>query len=220
MRIVNTIRGGLRGAWLAIRARPVLFVTVVLAVLLLDFFLPLLVLAVARKPWDYFQISSAARQLPQWAISPGISVGRKVGFLSNLGLFWLAGLSPYHTVAWVFEVRTRDLVRWVSMALLAGAYFASWLCARTWGVGRAAGWSRNGSRGLIGTLLCAVGLFASPCSVGGYDAPVLPVIGLASHGLTSFTLTTLAVFSAGGTIGAFVGLSLGVLALGRVVSRT
>ena len=220
MRIINVIRGGLRGAWLAISARPTLFVTVALAVLLLDFCLPLLVLSVARKPWDYFRINHAVRELPQWVMSPGISVGRKVGFLSSLGLFWFAGISPYHTVAWVFEVRTRDLVRWMSMALLAGAYFALWLYAGAEGVGRAARGSRNGRRGLIGTLLCALGLFASPCSVGGYDAPILPVIGLAFHGLTSLTLTTVAMFSVGASIGAFVGLSLGVLAFGRAASRT
>lgn len=216
--VSNAFRRALRSTWRAIRTQPKIFVGVALAVFLLDLFLPPVILSVVRKPWDFFSFNPWLSQLPQWVVSPEASIGRKLAFLSDVALFWFVASSPYDAPEWGFSVGVRDLVRWVFMAFLFGAYFALWFYARGQGIGRGRRWSGGGRGGFAGALLSTLGLSTAPCSVAGCGAPVLPVLGLAFQGLTSGTLAGLATLSRVASVAVLTGMSLVVLALGWFVS--
>lgn len=214
----------LRSVWEAIRARPLVFAGVALAVCALNLFLPLIVLSVVRKPWDYFSFNPWLSQLPRWLASPEATWSRKLEFLQNVSLFWFIASSPYDEPTWGFAVGLRDLVRWVFVASLFGAYFALWTYARSrLGLRREPGrpWRRETGRpgGVAGALLSTLGLSTAPCSVMGCGAPVLPVVGLAFQGLSSSTLVGLATLSSVANLVVEVGMSLVVLGLGWLIGR-
>lgn len=203
--------------WDAIRARPLVFGSVALAVFALNLVLPLAVLSFARKPWDYFSFNPWLSQLPGWLASPQTSFDRKLTFLQNLSVFWFTASSPYDAPEWGFAVGLRDLVRWAFVASLFGAYFALWASARTRGAG---GHGRSGKPGgVAGAVLSTLGLSTAPCSVMGCGAPVLPVAGLAFQGLSSSALAGLAALSSAANLVVEVGLSLVVLVLAWIVGR-
>ncbi len=202
--------------WDAIRARPLVFGSVALAVFALNLVLPLAVLSFARKPWDYFSFNPWLSQLPGWLASPQASFGRKLEFLQNLSVFWFTASSPYDAPEWGFAVGVRDLVRWAFVAFLFGAYFALWAYARTRGAGQGRGGRPGGAAGAV---LSTLGLSTAPCSVMGCGAPVLPVAGLAFQGLSSSALVGLATLSSVANLVVEVGLSLVVLVLAWIVGR-
>lgn len=219
------MRGFVRGlgralgtTWRAIRTRPGIFLSVALGVILLDLFLPLLVLSVFRKPWDYFSFNPWLKHLPDWAMSPEVSLARKVEFLSNVSLFWFIANSPYDAPEWGFSAGVRDLGRWVYMGLVFGAFFALWFYARGALVGRGRAWRGAGRGGFAGAALSTLGLFTSPCSVAGCGAPVLPVLGLALQGMTSATLAALTTFSHVATLVVLIGVTLAVVTLAWIVN--
>ena len=203
--------------WDAVRARPLVFASVALAVFALNLVLPLAVLSFARKPWDYFSFNPWLSQLPGWLASPQASFDRKLTFLQNVSIFWFTASSPYDAPEWGFAVGLRDLVRWAFVASLFGAYFALWAYARTRGAGGQGRGGRPG--GVAGAVLSTLGLSTAPCSVMGCGAPVLPVVGLAFQGLSSSALVGLATLSSVANLAMEVGLSLVVLVLGWIVGR-
>jgi hypothetical protein len=214
--LAHGLAGAFRTTWRAIRARPGIFLSVALAVILLDLFLPLVVLSVFRKPWDHFSFNPWLAHLPQWAASPAVSLGRKIEFLSDVSLFWFIASSPYDAPEWGFSVGVQDLLRWLYMGLVFGAYFALWFYARGKPMGGLAG--RGGGRsGFAGAVFSTLGLFTSPCSVAGCGAPVLPVLGLSLQGLTSGTLAALTTFSQVATQVVLVGMILAVVTLAWAV---
>ena len=212
--------GGTLGAvWRAIRARPFLFLGVALAVILLDVFLPVVVLSVFRKPYDHFSFNPWLVHAPQWAMSPAVPLARKVEFLSDVSLFWFIASSPYDAPEWGFSVGVQDVARFLYMGLVFGAYFALWSYAR--GVRPGGGLvGRGGARGgFTGAVLSTLGLFTSPCSVAGCGAPVLPVLGLTLQGLTSGTLAALTSFSQIASQVVLVGMTLAVAVLAWIIYR-
>ena len=110
-----------------------------------------------------------------------------------------------------------DLLRFILMSVLFGAYFALWFYRRDrlaqsgWGVRTA----RQG--GVSGALASTLGLSTGPCTVTGCGAPILPVLGLAFTGLSSGTLVLLAELSKLSTTIVLVAMTLGVAYLGWVV---
>jgi hypothetical protein len=209
--------------WRAIRARPGLFLGVAVAVILLDFFLPLAVLAVFRKPWNYFTFNPWLPSLPGWLVSSQATLARKIEFLSNLSLLWFVANNSYGETDWGFSVGVPDVVRWLYMGALFGAYFALWLYARGSATRRPVAVSRGGAigrrSGSAGALLSTLGLMTSPCSVAGCGLPVLPVMGLALQGLTSGTLAAVTTVSHAAALIVLWGMTLGVAALGWIVGR-
>ena len=207
-----------RGIRAAVRARPVAFFTIAGAVLALDFTLPALVLAVARKPWTYFAFNPWLKKLPEYVIS-GETLEKKLDFLSRVALFWFTADGPYGVPEWGFAVDTMDVLRFVVMALLVGVYGALWLHARQ--QGRVSGWRASASRsgGVVGAFASVLGLSTGPCSVVGCGAPVLPVVGLVFTGLSSGTLAVLSVSSRIAGAGVLVLLSAAVAYLGWQVAR-
>jgi hypothetical protein len=207
----------LGGIATAIRARPKTFAAVASAVFVLDVFLPLLVLSVARKPWDFFTFNPWLSKLPEYLISPAVPLEKKLDFLPRLAVFWFSADSPYGAPEWGFAVDVSDLARFVFMSLIVGAYFALWFYRRDrlrrtgWGVRL----SRHG--GTVGALTSVLGLSTGPCSVVGCGAPVIPVVGLAFVGLTSGTLKLLADLSRAATVTVLVAMTLGVLYFGWLV---
>ncbi|TMI89824.1 MAG: hypothetical protein E6H00_08715 [Bacillati bacterium ANGP1] len=200
----------------AIRARPGLFLGVALAVIVLDLSLPLLVLSVFRKPWDHFSFNPWLRNLPGWLLSPTQTLARKVEFVSDVSLFWFIASSPYDAAEWGFSVGLQDLVRWLYMGGVFGAYFALWAYARARLASRP--WRGGGRGGAAGAVLSTLGLATSPCSVAGCGLPVLPVMGLALQGLTSGTLAALTAVSRLATQAVLAGVTVAVVALACLIA--
>jgi lipoprotein signal peptidase len=217
--IARGISGVFATIWRAIRARPLVFAGVALAVVALDIFLPVIVLSVFRKPYDYFTFNPWLKHAPAWALSPTVTLARKIEFLSNVAIFWFIANSPYDEPAWGFSAGIPDIVRWLYMGTVFGAYFALWFYARarrTAGRWAAAGGGRGGA---ASAMLSTLGLFTSPCGVTGCGAPILPVLALALQGLTSGTLTLLATISHIASVVVLYGATLAVLVLAWLISR-
>jgi hypothetical protein len=205
----------LRGISGAIRSRPGVFVGVTAAVLGLDLLLPIAVLSVARKPFDYFTFNSWLSQFPDY-IAGATPWQQKLSFLPNLALFWFSADSPFGGVDWGFAVTVGDLLRMFLFAMLFGVYFALVFYSRD--RVRDGGWRRRLSRGggASGALASVLGFSTGGCTVMGCGAPVLPVIGLAFAGLSSGALVLLAELSRVATAVVFIAVLLGVLYLGRI----
>ncbi len=214
-RALNVLRSALRQIWRAIRARPKVFLAVLVAVFALNLFLPPLVLSLVRKPWDYFTFNPWLPQLPHWLVSSEATLWRKVTFLWDLALFWFIADSPYDAPEWGFSVSIRDLLRWLFVSGLFGAYFALWAYVRARPAGAGA-WRGGRRKGALGAVVSTLGLSTAPCSVMGCGAPVLPVLGLAFQGLTSGVLAGLAMLSLVANVVVQVGMTLVVLTMGRL----
>ena len=212
-RAVHATARALRGIIAAVRRRPGAFLVVATGVVALNLFLPPLLLAVTRTPWTYFTFNPWLKKLPEFLVSDA-PLERKLDFLSRVAVLWFTADGPYGVPEWGFAVDALDLVRFLVLALLFGAYGALWLRARE--QGRIAGWrattGRNG--GTLGALAGVLGLSTGPCSVVGCGAPVLPVVGLVFTGLSSGTLALLSVSSRIAAATLLVLLSVAVLYLG------
>ena len=205
----------LRGIAGAIRSRPGVFIIVTACVLALDLFLPIAVLSIARKPFDYFTFNPWLSRLPEYVASAA-PWQQKLTFLPNLALFWFSADSAFGGVDWGFAVTVSDLLRILLLALLFGAYFALVFHCRD--RVRDSGWRARLSRGggASGALASVLGISTGGCTVMGCGAPVLPVVGLAFAGLSSGALVLLAALSRVATIVVFIAVALGVIYLGRV----
>jgi len=218
-RVVGSFAKAVSGVGAAILARPKLFLAVAIGIFALNIFLPPVVLSLVRKPWDYFTFNPWLSKLPEYLTSSDVSITRKLAFLPNLALFWFTADSAYGGVEWGFAVSVRDLVRFVFMSLIFGAYFAVWSYRRDrltkcgW-VARTSGY--GGATGALATIL---GFSVGPCSVMGCGAPVIPVIGLAFMGLSSNTLKWLAELSRIGTGIVLLTMTLGLGFFGYACKR-
>ena len=217
--LARGLGGTLGTIWRAIRARPLVFLGVALAVILLDVFLPVFVLSVFRKPYDHFSFNPWLAHAPQWALSPAVPLARKVEFLSDVSLFWFIASSPYDAPEWGFSVGMQDVIRFLYMGLVFGAYFALWFYARGVRPGGGPVWRGGARGGFTGAILSTLGLFTSPCSVAGCGAPVLPVLGLTLQGLTSGTLAALTSVSQIASQVVLIAMTLAVVVLAWTVSR-
>ena len=206
-----------RGIVGAVRARPLAFVVVGAGVLALNAFLPPLVLAAIRKPWTYFTFNPWLKRLPEFLVSDA-PLEKKLDFLSRVALFWFTADGPYGAPEWGFAVDSMDIVRFVVLAVLFGAYAVLWLRARE--LGQVGGSRTTAGRrgGVIGALAGVLGLSTGPCSVVGCGAPVLPVVGLVFTGLSSGTLAFLSAFSRVAAAAVLLLLSTAVLYLGWQVA--
>ena len=203
----------LRGIGAALRARTRVFIGVVVAVLLLDVFVPPLVLTLARKPVDYFTFNPWLSRLPEYLSSGEGSLAERLAKLWSLALFWFSSDNPYG-VEWGFAVTVSDLARFALMAVILGAYFALWLYHRE-RLGLRGGRLGNGGQGgILGVVSSVLGVSSGGCTVMGCGAPMLPIVGLAFVGLSSGTLALLAGLSTAATAFVLGGMTLVVLFLG------
>ena len=205
-----------RGIAYAIRSRPGVFIIAATCVLALDLFLPIAVLSIARKTFDYCTFNPWLPQLPEYLFTAATPWPQKLAFLPNLALFWFSADSAFGGVDWGFAVTVSDLLRFLLLALLFGAYFALVFHCRD--RARDSGWRSRLSRGggASGALASVLGVSTGGCTVMGCGAPVLPVIGLAFAGLSSGALALLAEGSRIATMVVFIAVALGVVYLGWV----
>ena len=205
------------GTLAAVRAQPAAFLTISAAVLALNVILPPVVLTVTRQPWSYFAFNPWLKKLPAYVVSDE-PIEKKLDFLSRVALYWFTADGPYGAPEWGFSVDTIDVLRFVVMALLVGAYGALWRYARS--RGHIEGWRASATKrgGVVGAFASVLGLSTGPCSVVGCGAPVLPVVGLAFTGLSSGTLALLSVSSRIAAAAALVALSAAVAYLGWQVA--
>jgi hypothetical protein len=169
---------------------------------------------VVRKPVDYFTFNPWLSELPSYLTADNVMLQRKLEFLPNLALFWFSADSPYGGVDWGFAVTVGDLVRYLSLSLLFGLYFALVVHCRD--CAPAAGWGPKLGRGggVSGVAASVLGVSTGGCTVMGCGAPVLPVVGLAFIGLSSGTLAALAALSRVATTVVFIAVAVGVMYLG------
>ncbi len=212
-RFVNAIASAFVGIAVALRRRPGAFLMIAAGVFALNALLPPLLLAVVRTPWTYFTFNPWLKRLPEFLVSDA-PLEKKLDFLSRVAVFWFTADGPYGVPEWGFAVDSLDLVRFLALALLFGAYGALWLTARE--RGQVAGWraTAGGRGGTLGALVGVLGLSTGPCSVVGCGAPVLPVVGLVFTGLSSGTLAVLSQSSRIAATAVLVLLSAAVLYLG------
>jgi hypothetical protein len=203
----------IKGLARAVRARPKVFALVALAVLVLNLFLPPVVLSLARKPWDYAAVNPWLKQLPDYLASGEIPLQQKLEFLPRLALFWFSANDRHGFVEWGFSVDVTDLLRFIALSFLFGAYFALWSYGRDRPGACALGARAGRPGGAAGALVSLLGFTTGPCSVVGCGAPVLPVIGLVLTGLTSGTLAFLAALSRVATAAIFIALIAAVATL-------
>ncbi len=203
----------LRGIGAALRARTRVFTGVVVAVLLLDVFVPPLVLTLARKPVDYFTFNPWLSRLPEYLSSGQGSLAERLAKLWSLALFWFSSDNPYG-VEWGFAVTVSDLARFALMAVILGAYFALWLYHRERLGLRGGRLGSGGQGGILGVVSSVLGVSSGGCTVMGCGAPMLPIVGLAFVGLSSGTLALLAGLSTAATAFVLGGMTLVVLFLG------
>jgi hypothetical protein len=203
----------LRGVGRAVRLRTGLFIAAAAGVLTLELLLPPVVLSIARKPVDYFAFNAWLPELPAYILSSDVLLQRKLEFLPNLALFWFTADSPYGGVDWGFAVTVSDLMRFLLLSALFGAYFVLVLQWRD--MAPAAGKARlSRGGGVLGAMASALGISTGGCTVMGCGAPVLPVIGLAFVGLSSGALVLLAQLSRVATWAVFIAVTAGVIVLG------
>jgi len=166
-----------------------------------------------RKPVDYFAFNAWLPELPAYIFSSDVLLQRKLEFLPNLALFWFSADSPYGGVDWGFAVTVSDLMRFLLLSALFGAYFVLVFQWRDMAPAASrARLSRGG--GVLGALVSALGISTGGCTVMGCGAPVLPVVGLAFVGLSSGALVLLAQLSRVATSAVFIAVTLGVIVLG------
>jgi hypothetical protein len=213
MRIV----GGARALGRAIRTHRRTFALAALAVFALNLVLPPLILSAVRKPPDHVSFNPWLRHLPAWLASDEATWGRKLEFLYGAALYWFIADSPFDAPEWGYTATVRDVLRWIVLALLFGAYFALWAARRARLAACAPGAAPAGGRraGLAGALLSTLGFSTLPCSVVGCGAPVLPVVGLVVTGmeLSSATLAGINRVSHAVALLVYLGIAAGIVSL-------
>src|SRR5262244_1352922 len=210
---VRAATTALRGIAAAVRRRPATALGVVAGVFALHVLLPPLLLAVTRKPWTYFAFNPWLKRLPEYLVST-TPLSEKLDFLSRVALFWFTADGPYGFPEWGFAVDGLDVVRFLAMSLLLGAYVVLVLDRRARGPLGGCRSGTSGAGGLLGGFAGVLGLSTGPCSVVGCGAPVLPVVGLVFAGLSSGTLALLSGASRILSAGVLVTLTLVVAWLG------
>jgi hypothetical protein len=210
---MTTIAQAFGGIRVAVKSRWKLFAAVALGILFLDIFLPPLLLSIARKPVTSFTLNPWLKNLPEFVVSAQVPLSRKLEFLPKLALFWFVSAGSIEP-EWGFAVTVTDLVRFIVMALLFGAYFALWVYRRD--ALAAHGWGAETSKqgGVVGALVTTLGLSTGPCTVTGCGAPVIPVLGLAFAGLSSGTIKWMSELSTLAAAVVMAGVAAGVLYLG------
>src|SRR5215510_6693127 len=104
-----------RGILRAVQARPGAALLGMAGVLVLDVFLPPLLLSVVRKPWTYFTFNPWLKRLPDYLMSSK-PWGEKLDFLSRVALFWFSADGPYGQPEWGFAEDGADAARFVFTA--------------------------------------------------------------------------------------------------------
>jgi len=203
----------------ALRSRPGGFTAVAASFFALSVLLPPALLSLVRKPFDYFAFNAWLPELPHYLLQSDAPLRRKLEFIPNLAIFWFSADSPYGGVDWGFAVTVGDLLRFLCLSVLFGAYFTLLVFQRDRapGQGAIAKFGRGG--GVSGALASVLGISTGGCTVMGCGAPVIPVVGLAFSGLSSGALVLLAQLSRVATAVVFVAVTAGVAYLGWQAGR-
>lgn len=209
--------GGARALGRAIGTYRRTFVLAALAIFVMNLTLPPLILSAVRKAPDHFSFNPWLRNLPAWLASDEATWGRKVEFLYGAALYWFIADSPFDAPEWGYTATVRDVLHWIALALLFGAYFALWAARRARVAACTPGAVPAGGRraGLAGALLSTLGFSTLPCSVVGCGAPVLPVVGLVVTGmeLSSVTLNWINRTSHAVALLVYLGIAAGIISL-------
>ena len=215
--LVQTVARTCRGVVAAIRARWKIFWAVAIGVFILSLLLPLVVLSLARGPFNHITFNPWLSRLPEWLVYSDDTFSRKVEFVSDMALGWVIANNAGGEVEWGFILDVPSVVRFVLTSFLFGAYFALWFYRRD--QVRQYGWGTQVAQygGAAGAVTSGLGFTTQACSVMGCGVPVLPVIGLALTGVSSGTLVFLAQLADVATVVVLSVIALGVAWLGWLV---
>jgi hypothetical protein len=204
----------------AIQARWKIFWAVAIGVFILSLLLPLVVLSLARGPFNHITFNPWLSRLPEWLVYSDATFSRKLEFLSDLALGWVIANNAGGEVEWGFIVDVPSVVRFVLTSFLFGAFFALWFYRRD--QVRQYGWGTQAAQygGAAGAVTSVLGFTTQACSVMGCGVPVLPVVGLALTGVTSGTLVFLGQLASVATAVVLSVIALGVAWLGWLVGGT
>lgn len=206
-----------RGIGRGLRARPKTFLATAFGVFVLNLFLPVVVLSLARRPVDFFTFNPWLSRLPEWLASKEIAFNRKIEFVSQMAIAWFSADSPVEGVEWGFVVDVPTLTWFLLASLLFGAYFALWYHRRDQARRLAWGPRLHRQGGVAGAFTSVLGFTTVPCSVTGCGVPVLPVVGLAMTGVSSSTLRFFSDSSRIAFLVILVAVSVGVAYYGWLV---
>ena len=208
-----------RGIATALRARPGIFWGVTAGVSLFNLAAPIIILSIARKPVDFFTFNPWLSRLPEYLATPQISLGKKLGFLSEMAIAWFSSDSPAEGIEWGFIIDVPSLARILLTSLVFGAYFALWSYRRGQVAACGPGLRAAHPAGVAGAATTVLGLTTGPCTLAGCGVPVLPVVGLAFTGLSSGTLTLFASLSRLSIAVVLIVMGLAVVWLGWRVGK-
>lgn len=217
---MQTIARIFRGVASAIRFRRKTFWAVAIGVFIFSLLLPLVVLSLARGPFDHISFNPWLSRLPEWLFYGDDPLSRKLAFLSDLAFAWVIANNAGGEVEWGFIVDVSSVVRFLLTSLLFGAFFALWFYRRD--QVRQHGWGTQVAQygGAAGAVTSGLGFTTQACSVMGCGVPVLPVVGLALTGVSSGTLIFLGELAHVATLAVLSVIAVGVAWLGWLVGDT
>jgi hypothetical protein len=203
----------LRGIAAAIARGRRIFWGVTAAVLVFDLVGPVAILALSRRPPDFFTFNPWLSRLPDYLRSDG-PLWQKLSFLSSMAVAWVSADNGGEGVDWGVVYDVPMLSRALLTALVFGTYFALWSHRRRQGLASGLGQRAARPAGVAGAVTSVLGLTTGPCSLAGCGVPVLPVAGLAFTGLSSGTLVLLTALSRVSIAVVLSAMALAVLWLG------
>jgi hypothetical protein len=121
---VNAAARVARGVGRALSSRPKVFAWVAVGVFAADLFLPVLVLSLARKPFDLVTFNPWLARLPEWLGSPEVSWGEKLAFLSEMAIAWFIAENRIDGVEWGLVIDVPSLGLFLLTSFVFGTYFA------------------------------------------------------------------------------------------------
>jgi len=202
-----------RGIGAALRSRAKVVWGVTAAVAVFNLAAPVVILSIARRPFDFFTFNPWLSRLPEYLRSDE-PLAKKLSFLSNMAIAWVSADNKVEGIDWGFIIDVPTLGRIAVTSLIFGTYFALWSYRRQQGEACGVGARAARPAGVAGAMTSILGLTTGPCTLAGCGVPVLPVVGLAFTGLSSGTLTLFSTLSRISIAVVLVAMAVAVIWLG------
>ena len=97
---VQTVGRTYRGVAAAIRSRRKIFWAVAIGVFALSLLLPVVVLSLAREPFNHITLNPWLSRLPEWLVYGDDPLTRTLEFLSDFAIAWVIANNAGGEVEW------------------------------------------------------------------------------------------------------------------------
>ncbi len=195
VRLLLVIRNVMRGILTSIGRKKKIFALVSLSIFTIYFFLPAVLLSIITAPVSNAMVNPWLPNLPSYLLRGNQPLWMRLTFFYNLAWIWFFAdrIGGYGATAWFFPVATKDMIGYVTAALIFGAYFSAWTYRKD--LGMKLGCSprspakglHTGRQGVFGGFLSGLAIVAGPMSAGcvACGASALPVLGYVFVGTTA-----------------------------------